>query len=163
MRTTRSQAQEETYSSSGDSEEADSASEPEGSELESSPVSSVKPSEQQVCQHGSVIKLGRLAVLTHCHVVVDGCIHCSMAEVTSIGLAAQDMESGSDEEHQSASNSGSHHGSAGLENAATKTRKDRASVARHIKSSRDSSSRRGGSAVLQTTAVEGRKRLRKAS
>ena len=48
VRTTRSRAQEETYSSSGDDEEVDSASEPEGSELESSPASSVKPSEQQV-------------------------------------------------------------------------------------------------------------------
>ena len=84
-----------------------------------------------------------------------------MAAVISFVLVAQDVEGGSDEEHQSASNSESDHGSVGLENAATKKRKDRASAARH--SSRDSSLGRGNSAVLETKAVEGRRRLRKAS
>ena len=82
------------------------------------------------------------------------------AAVTKFVLAAQDVEVGSDEEHQSAFTSGSDHGSAGLDHAATKKTKYRVSAARH--SSRDSSSGRGRSAVLETKAVEGRKRLRKA-
>lgn len=71
------------------------------------------------------------------------------------------MEGGSDDEHQSGLDSGSDHGSAGLQIAATNKRKDRASAARH--SSRDSSSGRGNSVVLETKALEGRRRLRKAS
>lgn len=95
---------------------------------------------------------------------MDGCIHCSHAAVTSLVLAAQVMEGGSDEEHQSGSDSGSDHGGAGLQIAASNKRKDRASAARHSsRDSRDSSSGRGNSVVLETKAVEGRRRLRKAS
>ena len=92
---------------------------------------------------------------------IRGCNCCSVAAVTSFVLATQDMEDGSDEERQSASNSGSDHRSTGLGKGATKKRKDHASAARH--SARDSSLGRGNSVVQETKAVEGRRRLRKAS
>lgn len=76
-------------------------------------------------------------------------------------MAAQDMEGGSDEENGSASNSGSDHGSAAVQNPATKKYKDHASAARHP--SKASLLDQGASAVQETKAVEGRRRLRKAS
>lgn len=76
-------------------------------------------------------------------------------------VLAQEQEGGSDEEHQSGSSLGSAHGSAGPQDAATKKSRDHASAA--TRSSRDSSLGRGSAAVLETKAVEGRRRLRKAS
>ncbi|KAL3143607.1 hypothetical protein ABBQ38_002404 [Trebouxia sp. C0009 RCD-2024] len=124
VRTTRSRAQEETYSSS--SEEDDEAGcdlEAEGSELESSPASSVRDP------------------------------------------ASQDMNGTQhNEEHQSASNSGSGQGRAALQQSkVSKEYKDSRLGVKHSSVSRGSVLGRGNSPTLNTKPVEGRRRLRKAS
>ena len=84
-----------------------------------------------------------------------------MAVLTSPVLAAQDQDRDTDEEQQSGSSLGSDHGSAAPQDAVTKKSRNRASAA--ARSSRDHLLGRGRSAVLETKAVEGRRRLRKAS
>lgn len=125
MRTTRSRAQEETYSSSSE-EEAENASGSDNSEpSDSSPASSIAKANLQVDDSIS--------------------------------------DEAGDNEHPMLADSESDHSSAAQEKH-VKRSKDRASKSRH--SSRDPSLARSSRAVkpvAETKAVEGRKRLRKAS